>query len=191
MKKFKHFWILLWNAIFRRNKSTIEPNPQARQALSKVVDIPPQKTEWVEAPEVVEKPIAEIEPKIEQLKLQNNMKSRFFNDNTWRNATPSCTWDDMHPEFLARLERTRERANTPFRINSAFRSVEHERSRGRSGNSSHTTGRAVDIACTGSRERFLIIRAAIQEGFTRIGVHPTFIHLDDSPTHDPEVVWFY
>ena len=92
---------------------------------------------------------------------------------------------------MARLERTRERANTPFPINSAFRSHEHELRQGRNGNSSHTTGRAVDIRCTGSRERFLIIAAAIQEGFTRIGVHPTFIHLDDSPTHDQQVVWFY
>ena len=58
MKKFKHFWILLWNAIFRRNKSTIEPNPQARQALSRVVDIPLQKNEWVEAPEVVDTPLS-------------------------------------------------------------------------------------------------------------------------------------
>ena len=153
---------------------------------------PPEvQTEWVEAPE----------PKVEQLKQQNNMESRFFNDNTWRNATPSCTRADMNDEFVARLVRTRERANTPFFIKSAARTREHELRQGRSGNSSHVPvesdikeergARAVDIRCTESRARFHIISAAIQEGFTRIGVHPNFIHLDDSPTHDQQVVWFY
>ena len=129
------------------------------------------------------------------------MKSRFFNDNTWRNATPSCTRADMNDEFMARLERAREIANTPFVVTSAARSREHEIRQGRNGTSSHVPiesniksergARAVDIRCTESRARFRIIFGAIQAGFTRIGVHPTFIHLDDSPNHDPEVVWFY
>jgi len=119
------------------------------------------------------------------------MKSRFFNDNTWHNATPACTWDDMHPDFLARLERAREIAGVPFVINSAFRTVEHERSRGRSGSSSHTTGRAVDIQATDSRRRYHIIRGLYAAGFTRIGHHPTFIHVDDSPAHDQEVFFGY
>ena len=119
------------------------------------------------------------------------MESRFFNDNTWARANPACTRADMNDEFMARLERAREIADTPFIVNSAFRSVEHEKSRGRSGKGAHPTGRAVDIRCTESRARFRIIYGAIQAGFTRIGVNKTFIHLDDSPAHDPEVVWFY
>ena len=118
-------------------------------------------------------------------------RSRFFNDNTWARANPPCTWDDMNPEFLAKLEIARTIANTPFVINSAFRTREHELRQGRNGNSSHVTGRAVDIRCTDSRARFHIIKGLIEAGFDRIGVHPGFIHADDSPTHDKEVVWFY
>ena len=119
------------------------------------------------------------------------MKSRFFNDNTWAQANPACTWDDMHPEFLTKLERAREIAGVPFVINSAFRTVEHEQSRGRSGSSSHTTGRAVDIQAIDNRHRFHIIRGLYAAGFDRIGHHPTFIHVDDSPAHDKEVFFGY
>ena len=117
--------------------------------------------------------------------------ARFFSEGEFQRAIPSGSLQDMNQEFMSKLDRTRGRAGIPFIVNSAFRSVEHERSRGRAGTSSHTTGRAIDIRCHTDRNRFLILRAAIEEGFTRIGMHPTFIHLDDSSNHTPEVVWFY
>jgi len=119
------------------------------------------------------------------------MESRFFNDNTWARANPACTRADMNDEFMARLERAREIADTPFVINSAFRTVEHERQQGRAGTSSHTTGRAVDIRCTDSHLRMRIYDALRVAGFNRIGIHPTFIHVDDSPAHPANVMFLY
>jgi len=60
---------------------------------------------------------------------------------------------------------------------------------------SHHRGRACDIAATGGAMRFLTIRFAIQLGFTGIGVHKTFVHLDDMASHEfhevRPVVWTY
>ena len=118
-------------------------------------------------------------------------ESRFFNDNTWARAVPACTRADMNNEFMAKLVRAREIADTPFVINSAFRTVEHERRQGRAGTSSHTTGRAVDIRCTDSGLRMRIYDALRAVGFNRIGIHSGFIHVDDSPNHPANVLFLY
>ena len=117
--------------------------------------------------------------------------ARFFKESEFRNANPACSLQDMHPETMRRLDLARSVAGIPFVINSAFRTVEHEKRQGRTGTSSHTTGRAVDIRCTADRQRFLIITALLMAGFDRIGVHKTFIHADDSPRHSKQVIFFY
>jgi len=117
--------------------------------------------------------------------------ARFFKESEFRNANPACSLQDMHSETMRRLDLARSIAGIPFIINSAFRTVAHEKRQGRIGTSSHTTGRAVDIQCTTDRNRFLMIDALLIAGFNRIGVHKTFIHADDSPTHTERVIWFY
>ena len=63
--------------------------------------------------------------------------------------------------------------------------------RGASGTGAHTVGRAIDIRCNTSRNRFLVVNALLKAGFKRIGVGKTFVHADDSETHDQEVIWLY
>lgn len=59
----------------------------------------------------------------------------------------------------------------------------------------HGLGLAVDFACTASRPRYYLLRAALAVGFRRIGVYDRHIHVDiaDSivgPERFPgEVVW--
>jgi hypothetical protein len=36
-----------------------------------------------------------------------------------------------------------------------------------------------------------VVNALLKAGFKRIGVAKTFIHADDSETHDQEVMWLY
>lgn len=91
---------------------------------------------------------------------------------------------------LLRLDRARQIAGIPFVVNSSYRSPAYEVSKGRSGTSAHCLGRAFDIKCRSSRERYLIISGAIAAGFSRIGIYPNFVHLDDSTDHDQCVIWY-
>lgn len=91
---------------------------------------------------------------------------------------------------MNRLDNARDLAGVPFIVNSAYRSVEYERQKGRSGSSSHCKGLAIDVRCTDSVTRFCILSAAIAAGFRRIGIGSYFIHLDtDESKRDG--VWLY
>ena len=97
----------------------------------------------------------------------------------------------MKQTTMSKLDTAREIAGIPFVLTSAYRSLAHDRGKGRSRTGAHTLGRAVDIKCNTSRNRFLIVNALLKAGFKRIGVAKTFIHADDSETHDQEVMWLY
>lgn len=86
------------------------------------------------------------------------------------------------------LERARALAGIPFRLSSAYRSVSYELKHKRSGTSFHTQGRAVDILCTNSWERYCIIEALIKTGFRGIGIAQNFIHIDN---RDNVCIWTY
>ena len=98
---------------------------------------------------------------------------------------------NMDLDFLAKLDEARELANIPFKINSAYRSPEHNAKIGGKPNSSHLRGLAVDISVKDSRTRFIILDALIRVGFNRIGIADTFIHVDDDKEKDGFVIWTY
>lgn len=116
---------------------------------------------------------------------------RYFSEIDFKQANPSCSMEDMDKNFLIQLDNARHLSGIPYIINSAFRSISHEKSRGRDGSSTHTLGKAVDIRVRNSRERFHILRGLIEAGFRRIGVANTFIHVDSDPVKDKDVIWTY
>lgn len=87
----------------------------------------------------------------------------------------------MDPAFIKKLDRARGQAGVKFQITSSYRS---------DSKTAHGVGHAVDIACTGSRERYCILKALLGQGFTRIGVYDKHIHVDDWPDGDPRVIWW-
>ena len=98
----------------------------------------------------------------------------------------------MDDYFLQMLDDARHKAGVPFRITSGYRCPAHNRSiAGSVKDSAHTKGLAADIACSDSRTRGYIIGALYEAGFNRIGIHPHFIHVDDDPSKDADVVWLY
>ena len=99
--------------------------------------------------------------------------------------------DKMDKTFLLRLDEARERAGIPFIINSAYRTPEHNAKIGGKPNSSHLKGLAVDISVTNSRQRFIVLNALLEVGFTRIGIADTFIHIDLDNEKSKEVIWTY
>lgn len=115
----------------------------------------------------------------------------WFTENDFNRATPPCTMSDMDAGFLEMLDEARGIANVPFIVNSAYRTLEYEVSIGRDGSSSHTKRVAVDLKATGSRQRYRIIKGLLQAGFHRIGIGEDFIHVDDDPDKDSEVIWTY
>jgi zinc D-Ala-D-Ala carboxypeptidase len=96
---------------------------------------------------------------------------------------------DMDIEFVQKLDLARSIAKTPFGINSAVRCEAHNGKSGGRKNSAHLTGNAVDIRCTDSNKRYLIIDALIRVGFNRIGIYDKFIHVDNDNTKPARVAW--
>lgn len=97
--------------------------------------------------------------------------------------------NNMQLVFLDLLQKIRTEANVPFVINSGYRTREHNRNIGGKSDSAHLRGYAADIACPNSTMRHKILKAAFKFNVPRIGVYPTFIHLDNDPTLIREVTW--
>ena len=106
---------------------------------------------------------------------------KYFTEDEFVRCTPSCKLSDMDEFTLWQLDKARDLAGIPFILNSAYRSVSYEKSKGRKGTSSHCKGYAVDLRCKSSHIRLQMVSALINAGFTRIGIYPTFIHVDADP----------
>lgn len=116
---------------------------------------------------------------------------KHFSQRDFIRCTPSCNITDMNLETLEKLDHAREMAGIPFILSSAYRTVKHEKTQGRPGTSSHTIGRAVDIICETTSQRYKMLFALLQAGFTRIGIAETFIHADDDPSKPLHITWLY
>lgn len=117
--------------------------------------------------------------------------ARYFKDEEFCRCSPACSIEDMEEETLFVLDNVRHEAGIPLVLNSAYRSVAYDKSKGRSGNSAHTRGMAVDIRCTTSANRWKIVQAAIKCGVRRIGIGKTYIHLDTDTSLPQDVIWHY
>lgn len=105
-------------------------------------------------------------------------------------CTPPCEVKDMDAAFLEKLLFAQKMCGKKFLINSAYRSLAHEKKMGRNGRSSHCKGLAVDIATGTHDQRLYIVASLLLAGFRRIGVARTFIHVDDDPDKVTSM-WLY
>lgn len=94
-------------------------------------------------------------------------------------------------DLLGRLNHAREIAGIPIVLNSAYRCEKHNDAVGGSPTSSHVRGKAVDIRITNNNQRFIILNALLQAGFTRLGVGSNFIHVDCDEKKAQNVIWTY
>lgn len=117
--------------------------------------------------------------------------SKYFSAAEFKRCDPPCDISQMDAGFLATLDKIREAAGIPLVINCAYRSRQHDLAKGRSGNSAHTKGLAVDIRCNTSANRQKIVRAAIACGINRIGIGKTFVHIDADKSLPQNVMWDY
>ena len=117
--------------------------------------------------------------------------SKYFSESEFKKCVPSCSERDMDGAFLSLLDEVRERAGIPLVLNCAYRSSSWDKSKGRSGNSAHTRGKAVDIRCNASATRFKIVKAALECGVRRIGIGKSFVHLDNDDSLPQDVIFHY
>lgn len=125
------------------------------------------------------------------VKANVKMSLKYFKYEEFASPDVPHSGEYMDTEFLAMLDHARHVAGIPFKINSGYRTIEHNEKVGGKPNSSHIVGKAVDIAIQGSRERWIILEALINAGFTRFGIANTFIHVDSDEHKDPNVIWTY
>jgi uncharacterized protein YcbK (DUF882 family) len=103
-------------------------------------------------------------------------------------------FDKMDPVLLAMLDDLREAYGYPIKLTSTYRSPEHPIEAKKSKPGEHAYGAAVDIACVGGEATFKLVKAAIDVGFTRIGISRknNFVHVGIGYPEAPETtIWTY
>lgn len=103
-------------------------------------------------------------------------------------------FDKMDPVLLAMLDDLRENYGYPIKLTSTYRSPEHPIEARKSKPGEHAYGAAVDIACVGGEATFKLVKAAIETGFTRIGISRknNFVHVGIGYPGAPETtIWTY
>lgn len=107
----------------------------------------------------------------------------YFTAKEFQRLSPPCDISLMNPDFMNKLDNARHLSGFPFVLSSAFRSREWDLAKGRSGNSWHCSGNAVDIICRDSEKRFKIVQNLIRSGLKGIIVYPSWIHVDYRPNY--------
>ena len=88
-----------------------------------------------------------------------------------------CGETVISDDLLYMLDKAREFAKKPFKINSGYRCKNHPESK-KNPTSSHIKGLAVDIECKDSNTRAIMMDALVYADFERFGLHKSFIHVD-------------
>lgn len=114
----------------------------------------------------------------------------YFTDDEFRCKCGNCPVRPPDASLLNRLNQLRSAYGKPIYISSGWRCEAYNAKVGRVKDSAHLTGKAADIFCTGSRDRYLLLFHSIGL-FNRIGIGQTFIHLDVDENKDKEVIWLY
>ena len=110
-----------------------------------------------------------------------------------------CGENKFDQETLDALQRLRESIGRPLKLSSAYRCPVHNQNVSSTGpDGPHTTGKAIDILCSGKEAwellSFVMIRSKIWKGIgiSQKGKHKSrFIHLDTIEADNRPWVWSY
>ena len=103
-------------------------------------------------------------------------------------------FDKMDPVLLIMLDDLRETYGYPIKLTSTYRNPDHPIEAKKSKPGEHAYGAAVDIACIGGEATFKLVKAAIEVGFTRIGISRknNFVHVGIGYPDAPDTtIWTY
>jgi uncharacterized protein YcbK (DUF882 family) len=96
-------------------------------------------------------------------------------------ACKHCGQVHMRQAFMDKLQALRYVVG-PLAVNSGYRCPHHPDEAEKKNPGAHAQGRAVDLAPSSGKQRFLMLTKADRFGFVGIGTEAGFIHLDDG--HD-------
>lgn len=102
-----------------------------------------------------------------------------------------CGKENMTQDTVDRVQAARTIAGIAFHFSSGTRCPVHNKAEGGKDDSEHKDGEGVDIRCSDSRSRFIIVNALFDAGFQRIGISKDFIHAGASETKDQQVLFLY
>ena len=122
-----------------------------------------------------------MDERIIMAKLTKNFSDSEF-------ACPCCGQSHMDIGFVRQLQLVRDRADIPMKIISGFRCQDY----GDNETSTHKVGKAADVLCTSSHDRYNLLLAALSV-FNRIGIGKYFIHFDSGieGQKPPDSIWHY
>jgi uncharacterized protein YcbK (DUF882 family) len=100
----------------------------------------------------------------------------------------------MDKKLILMLDDLREAYGHPIKLTSTYRHPYHPIEAKKAKPGEHTYGAAVDIACVGGEATFKLVKAAIETGFTRIGISRknNFVHVGIGYPGAPAItIWTY
>ena len=113
---------------------------------------------------------------------------KYFTESEFNN------FEMMDENLLSMLDDLREAYGHPIKLTSTYRSPDHPIEAKKSKPGEHAYGAAVDIACVGGEATYKLVKAAINVGFTRIGISRknNFVHVGIGyPDAPPITIWTY
>ena len=113
---------------------------------------------------------------------------KYFTESEFNN------FEMMDKNLLSMLDDLREAYGHPIKLTSTYRSPDHPIEAKKSKPGEHAYGAAVDIACVGGEATYKLVKAAIDVGFTRIGISRknNFVHVGIGyPDAPPVTIWTY
>lgn len=121
------------------------------------------------------------------------MNLKYFNVSEFDSPDEKGSGINMCPEFLKLLDVVREKFGKPMKINSGYRTSEHNDKIGGVKNSSHAKipCKAVDVSISASADRWKFIKICYELGITRIGIGNTFVHIDCDTEKPGKLMWDY
>jgi len=110
----------------------------------------------------------------------------------WFNTKSDPKMIGVKEELMYKLDAMRTECAFPFKITSGYRTPAYNATlKDAVIDSAHTVGLAADIYCTDSIKRSKMIKSALNNGITRIGISETFLHFDLALNKPQNVIWLY
>jgi len=116
-------------------------------------------------------------------------------------ACPCCGDINISPSLMDTLQDVRNITLRPMTITSGVRCEKHNKAVGGVSGSAHVpfdlndgegeVGHAIDVAISGSKQRYEILGPLLIVGGERIGIGKTFIHMDNDTRKPEQVIFTY